>query len=227
MNRPVVTIDGPAGAGKSSLAKMLADRLGFLVLESGSLYRAVGLAALEAGLAADDEAGLAELIAGLDITARPGEPSMRVFIGPREVTSELRREAVGAMASAVSKLAVVRRAMTDLQRRIGAQGGVVVEGRDAGTVVFPSAEAKIYLEADLAERARRRVDQLAETGVNADLEQVIADMAARDEQDSSRQLAPLRAAEGAVVIDTTDLTPEEVLERMTELVKEIWEGMDR
>lgn len=227
MNRPVVTIDGPAGAGKSSLAKILADRLGFLVLESGSLYRAVGLAALEAGLADDDEAGLAELIAGLDITARPGESSMRVFIGPREVTSELRREAVGAMASAVSKLAVVRRAMTDLQRRIGARGGVVVEGRDAGTVVFPSAEAKIYLEADLAERARRRVAQLAETGVKADLEQVIADMAARDEQDSSRQLAPLRAAEGAVVIDTTDLTPEEVLERMTELVKEIWEGMDR
>ncbi len=221
MKGPVITIDGPAGVGKSTLAQALAEELGYTLLESGALYRAVGLAALERGIAADDEAAAEALVAGLEIELSPGPKDGRVFLSGVDVTDRLREEAVGNMASAISKLDVVREAMTDLQRRLARDGRVVVEGRDAGTVVFPQAEVKFFLDASLAERARRRVAQLAEKGIEVDYARVEAEMAARDEQDSTRSLAPLRPAEGAIVIDTTSLSPAEVLARMIKEVRKI------
>jgi len=211
---PIVTIDGPAGSGKSTLARALARRMGYLYLESGALYRAVALAALRQGLDLSDAAAVARLVAGLDLRVEDQADGPRVFLGREEVTRFLRAEDVGRAASNISRLEAVRQRLNELQRRLGRRGGVVVEGRDAGTVVFPEAQVKFFLTADLAERARRRVAQLAEQGLEAEPDRVQREMAARDEQDQSRRLAPLKPARGAVIIDTTGLNPDQVLEVM-------------
>lgn len=214
----IVTIDGPAGAGKSSLAKALALRLGYTYLDSGALYRAVALAALEQGLAPDDEAGLAQLMDGVGIELKTMGEDLLVLLDGRDISGLIRTEEVGAMASAVSKLASVRSRLTDLQRRLGARGGVVLEGRDAGSVVFPQAQVKLFLTADLEERTRRRVGQLRNQGREADPVLIRAQIAARDEQDQSRELAPLKPPPGAVVIDSTDMSFEAVLESAARVV---------
>jgi cytidylate kinase len=212
--RPVVTIDGPAGAGKSTLAKALAKALGFTYLESGALYRAVALKVLEEGLSLDDQTGIASVAerAEVELSQRDGET--RVFLDGREVTERLRREEVGETASTISKLAPVREKLNQLQQRLGAEGGVVVEGRDAGTVVFPRAEYKFFLTASLEERARRRLIQLDHKGMEADFAQILEQMSIRDARDQGRDLAPLKPAPGAMIIDSTDLKREDVLERM-------------
>jgi len=211
---PIVTIDGPAGSGKSTLARALARRMGYLYLESGALYRTVALAALRRGLNLADAAAVARLVAGLDLRVEDQADGLRVFLGREEVTGFLRAEEVGRAASDISRLEAVRQRLNELQRRLGRRGGLVVEGRDAGTVVFPEAEVKFFLTADLAERARRRTAQLVEEGLEADPARIMTEMAARDEQDRSRRLAPLKPAQGAIIIDTTGLNPDQVLEIM-------------
>ncbi len=210
--RLVITIDGPAGAGKSTLAKALAAKLGYTYLDSGALYRAVALAARTNGLDRSDEAGLSRMMEKIVIELKPAPEGVLVFWDGQDVSDAIRSEEVGNLASAISKLETVRLYLTELQRRLGAGGGVVLEGRDAGTVVFPQAEIKFFLTADLEERAGRRVAQLAGRGVAADPEEVKSQMAVRDRRDENREMAPLRPADGAVVIDSTGLDFNAVLD---------------
>ncbi|MBM4269550.1 MAG: (d)CMP kinase [Deltaproteobacteria bacterium] len=229
--RPVVTIDGPAGAGKSTVSRALAERLGFTYLDTGALYRTVALAASRdgdlsplvdrsedpGGLPAEVRGALGRLAASLPIRLEDG--GRRVLLGAEDVSREIRRPEMSERASRVSAIAEVRAGLLDLQRRLGAAGGVVIEGRDVGTIVFPAAEVKFYLTADAACRARRRTLELRERGFEADEEATRRDIEARDARDSGRTVAPLRRPEGAVEIDSGPLSAEEVVERMTAVVR--------
>jgi CMP/dCMP kinase len=213
----VVTIDGPAGAGKSTVAKALARFLGYAFLDSGALYRAGAWAARQRGVAWSDGPALGALIQGLDIRFL-GEANAIVVDG-QDVSSEIRRPEISQGASQVSAFPEVRAGLLALQRRMGESGRVVAEGRDMGTVVFPGAGAKFFLVAPIEERAKRRTLELAEKGQPQDLQAVLAEMRERDQRDSTRSVAPLRRAEDAVEIDTGGLTPEQVVARMAEIVR--------
>ncbi len=213
----VVAIDGPAGAGKSTVARNLAARLGYLFLDSGALYRAVALAARQRGLSWDDGGALGAMMGQLDISF-VGTTS-RVLVDGADVTSDIRRPEISEGASRVSAQAAVRAGLLDIQRRMGAEGRVVAEGRDIGTVVFPNAQAKFFLTAPIEERARRRAEELAATGRVVDRTAVLADMSARDERDRTRAVAPLRRAEDAIEIDSAGLTPDEVVGKMLAVVR--------
>lgn len=217
--RRIITIDGPAGAGKSTMARALAARLGWTYLDTGAMYRAVGLAAFEQGADVSDEKTMTRLMAGLDLKVAASPETTRVYLAGREVTSEIRQPHISGLASTASALGVVRRAMVELQRRLGSAGGMVAEGRDMGTVVFPQAGIKFFLDASLEERARRRFEELQAGNEALSLAQVTTDMSRRDETDSSRALAPLRPAEDAVLLDSTRLGREDVLARMLDVIK--------
>lgn len=204
--RLIVAIDGPAGSGKSTTARRVADRLGWLYLDTGAMYRAVGLAFREAGAPFTDASADA-LVPGLDVSLDLSPGGVRVALGDRDVTGLIRTAQAAEDASRASALGAVREAMVDAQRRVAAEqaargGGVVVEGRDIGTVVFPEAPVKFFLTADLDARARRRT---ADLGPDTDLAAVRAELAARDRRDAERALAPLRAAADALPLDTTEL----------------------
>jgi cytidylate kinase len=218
--RPVIAIDGPAGAGKSTVALKLAQRLGFVLVDTGALYRGVAMAAREAGVPWDDAARLGEFTATLDLQLVPtsnGAP--RLLIAGVDRSDDIRTPEISMGASDVSKHESVRAALLDLQRRLGRDGGVVLEGRDIGTVVFPDAEAKVFLTAAAEVRARRRVDDLAQRGLQADFGQTLAEIQARDAQDSGRAVAPLRPATDAITLDTTNLDIDRVVERLVELAR--------
>lgn len=215
----IVAIDGPAGAGKSTISRMLADRCGCTYLDTGAMYRTVTLLAMEQGIAASaaDELGL--LSRNLEIGFQPGPGGMpRVFAGCREVTEEIRSQEVTRGVSEVSAHAGVREAMVDKQRTCASAGNVVVDGRDIGTVVFPAAEVKIFLTASVAERARRRRLELEGKGIMVSQQQMEEEIAARDDYDSSREVAPLKAAEDAIMVDTTDMNIDQVVERVAGIV---------
>ena len=216
---PVITVDGPSGSGKGTVSHRVAHALGWRLLDSGALYRVLALAARRAGVALDDEAALAALAGRLDVSfeERPGEEGVRVRLDGEDVTAELRSEACGEGASRVAALAAVREALLGRQRAFRAPPGLVADGRDMGTVVFPDAPLKIYLTASADERARRRWRQLRAQGVEADLAALYREIAARDARDASRKVSPLRPAEDAVQIDTTGLTVDEVVGRVLEL----------
>jgi cytidylate kinase len=215
MSRPVVvTIDGPAGAGKSTVARRLARALGYRLLDTGAIYRAVALAAERAGVAWTDGPGVAQVARELDIEFAFEGDMNHVTVAGEDVTAAIRTPEMSRGASTVSAHPEVRAALLDLQRRLGAGGGVVVEGRDTGTVVFPGAEAKFYLTASDEERAQRRQAELAAAGVAADFATTLRDMRERDQRDASRDVAPMRAADDAELVDSSGVGLDEVIARL-------------
>lgn len=222
----IIAIDGPAGSGKSTVAKAVAARLGFLYLDTGAMYRAVALRALERGLPLDDEEAVASIAVSEPITFErdpaqgPSSIVRRVLIGGMDVTAAIRTPAVDAAVSPVSALPSVRTAMVEQQRLIGEGADIVVEGRDIGSVVFPDAEVKVFLTASPEERARRRAVEQREAGIAVTDVEVLEAIARRDTYDSSREHSPLSVAEGAHVVDTTALTVPEIVERVAELARE-------
>lgn len=216
----VIAIDGPSGAGKSSIAKLLASRLGYIYIDSGAMYRAVGWKAKREGIDPADEGRLADLCRRTEVTIGLDGCEPRFYVDSIDVSGEIRTPEMGMMASAVSKSRAVRERLLVLQRELGKNGGVVMDGRDIGTVVFPGAEAKFFLDASAEERGKRRYLELKAKGMAVDLEQITREIRDRDRQDSTRSLAPLRKADDAVLIDSTSLTIDEVLEKMlTEIAK--------
>lgn len=217
MSVPVIAIDGPAGAGKGTAAQALARRLGWQYLDSGVFYRAAALVALRAGLALDDAAALADAVARLRVVQRLGPAGLEVRLDGEDVSTALRNEAVGTAASRIAAQPGVRRVLLDGQRACRCPPGLVAEGRDMGSTVFPDAELKIFLTASAAARAQRRLHQLSKQGVDATLPRIREDIEARDARDRARQASPLRPAADAVVIDNTDLTASQVLEQILAL----------
>jgi cytidylate kinase len=218
--RPIIAIDGPAASGKSTAGKALAARLGYLYIDTGALYRAVGWLASQAGITPEKPKGLADLMAKTEITLAGDASDRKVLVGGSDVSGEIRTEEIGHLASAFSALPQVREALLDIQRQLGAGGGVVMDGRDIGTVIFPDAEVKIFLSASDSERSSRRWRELVDRGQRSDPEEVRRDLSRRDGRDRNRPHAPLRAAPDAVSIDSTGLSPEDVVERILSVVEE-------
>jgi CMP/dCMP kinase len=217
---PVLTIDGPSGSGKGTVSRAVAKELGWALLDSGALYRLVALAGCRAGVQLDDAAGLAHLAQQFDIRFGSGESGEElVFLGGQDVTRELRTESAGNDASKVAALPAVRAALLDRQRRFAVAPGLVADGRDMGTVVFPQAGFKIFLTASPDERALRRHKQLKEKGVAATLAALSLEIAERDRRDSTRAVAPLVASADAVLLDTTGMPVEVVVERVLAVVR--------
>jgi len=207
-----ITIDGPAGAGKSTVARELAQKLGYTYLDTGAMYRALALAALRASIAANDGVRLAALLERLDLRLERGH----VRLEGEDVADDIRQPAVDRTVAEVARHPQVRAVLVERQRALARQGGVVVDGRDAGSVVLPDAECKFFLTASLAARAGRRHRELLSQGVRIDVAEVEREMAERDAQDETRAVGALRVPEGAVVIDTTGLSVAEVLERLVQ-----------
>jgi cytidylate kinase len=207
---PAIAIDGPTASGKGTIAAGVAKRLGFNYLDSGSLYRLVSLKAGEAGVALDDEATLTGIARSLKPLFRDG----RVFLEGREVTDPIRQETVGAAASRLAVLGGVRSALMQLQRQFRAPPGLVADGRDMGTVIFPDADLKIFLTAAVQSRADRRHKQLIEKGFSSNITGLLEVLRERDERDANRAVSPLKAAQDAVVIDSTDLSIEQTIEQV-------------
>ncbi len=219
-HKAIIAIDGPAGAGKSTTARRVAERLGYLYIDTGAMYRAVTLAALRAGIPLDEE-HIAQLLPQVRIELRPSPHGQRTFLNGEDVTDALRLPEVTRWVSLVSSFRRVRSFLVEEQRRLGRQGGVVMDGRDIGTVVFPEADVKIFLTASLAVRARRRLQELRSYGVTDITEhELAAELQRRDELDSQRAESPLRCAPDAIVIDTTELTIEEQTERVLQFVRQ-------
>ncbi len=217
--RPIFTIDGPSGAGKTTVSRRLAERVSLTRLDTGAMYRACALAARRAGIPWSDGARLGMLCADLPIVFRPGEGSgTRIVLSGEDVSEAIRTPEMSMGASEVSVHVPVREAMVALQRKMGERGGVVLEGRDTGTVVFPDADAKFFLDAAAAVRARRRFLEWGEGGPA--FEEVLKEVLLRDIQDSTREHSPLRVADGAIYIDTTTLTVEQVVDEMLRLLPE-------
>ena len=209
-----MTIDGPAGAGKSTVARQLAIRLGYLYLDTGALYRAVAWKVRSAGVNPEDGKSIAAMLPSMQVSMDQRSDGVHVAVDGRDVTDELRTPEISAMASQVSAIPAVREWLLPVQRRVGQAGGVVAEGRDLGTRVFPSAEAKFFLDADVNTRAGRRQQDLTGTERSAPLERTKQEIEARDQRDRSRAIAPLVPAADAEVIDSSSLTIEQVVDRM-------------
>jgi cytidylate kinase len=204
----IIAIDGPSAAGKSTLAKRLAKDLGFTYLDTGAMYRALALKVLNESTDISDAGAVPELISRTEIDLVEKDGQLRVLLDGEDVSDKIRTPEVSQMASKTSALQVVRRWMLGLQRALGQRGNVVAEGRDIGTVVFPEAEVKIYLNASVQERARRRVEELRKAGRQVSLDETLREMGERDKRDSERDLAPLRQADDAIAIDSTRLDAE-------------------
>ncbi|HVH90216.1 MAG TPA: (d)CMP kinase [Candidatus Acidoferrum sp.] len=219
MSALIIAIDGPSAAGKSTLAKRLAKDLGFTYLDTGGMYRALALKVLREGIDIGNDGALTELIGRTDIDLVVTEGKLKVLLDGEDVSHEIRTPEVSQMASKASTLEVVRRWMLVLQRGFGRRGNVVAEGRDIGTVVFPDAEVKIYLDASAQERARRRVEELRQAGRQVSLDETLREMWERDKRDSERDLAPLRKADDAIAIDSTSVDAEALAQRVMQQIR--------
>jgi CMP/dCMP kinase len=217
----IVAIDGPAGAGKSTVSRLLARRLGFALVDTGAIYRCVALQATREAVALDDDARLGPLLAGIHVAFRMVEGENHVFLDGRDVSAEIRVPAMSMAASAVSSRPVVRSGLLKLQRRLALEAaeGAILEGRDIGTVVFPDADAKFFLEAAPAVRARRRFEELFQRGTESTLDAVLDEQNKRDHNDASRPISPLRAAEDAERVDSTALPLSEVVRGMETTIR--------
>lgn len=219
MKKIVVAIDGPAGAGKSTIAKLVAEKLGYAYIDTGAMYRSVAWKFLQTGKVFD-EAYISELAKTMVIEFKPEANINRVFVDGVEVTGAIRSAEVTANVSRVAAIGDVREAMVEQQRRMGEAGGVLMDGRDIGTVVFPHAQLKIFLAASVEERAMRRYKELVAKGEQVDLAQLQKDIASRDKQDSERAISPLRQAEDALLLDTSNMNIQQVTDKILTLVEE-------
>lgn len=216
----VIAIDGPSGAGKSTLTRLLAQRLGYVHIDTGAMYRTLALAVSRSGVSPDDEAAVAAVCRKVDIGFQRNDDCCRVMANGEDVSEAIRTPEISMLTSLISAQRAVREVLLAQQRDLGRDGGVIFEGRDIGTVVFPDAEVKFFLSASAEERGRRRFLELREKGCSVTLEETIADVAKRDEQDADREIAPLRKADDALEIDSTGVSVEDVLDQMGQLFRE-------
>ena len=215
-----IAIDGPAGAGKSTIARQLATGLGYIYVDTGALYRAVGVNAMRKGADTKDAQQVTATLADADVSLRFVEGEQRVFLGEEDVSLAIRTPEASMAASNVSAIPAVREFLFDLQRNIAANNNCIMDGRDIGTVVLPDAQVKIFLTASAEVRAKRRYDELLAKGMQADYTQVLEEMIQRDYQDSHRAIAPLKQADDAVLVDTSDMDLAQVLDTLNKIVKE-------
>lgn len=220
MKKFSIAIDGPAGAGKSSIAKVLANKLECIYIDTGAMYRSVGLGAIKQGLNYQDEEAVSLLMPNLDIKLKMSEEGQQIYLNGHNVSTEIRNDEVAAAASRVATYSKVREALVESQRAMQNETSVVMDGRDIGTVVMPNATLKIYLTASVSERALRRFKEYEAKGIKADLAVLTEEIAARDKQDMERKISPLKKADDAVEIDTTYMTIEEIVEHIMTLLKE-------
>lgn len=220
MKKIIIAIDGPAGSGKSTTARLVAETLGYIYIDTGAMYRAVTLAWIRSGKEADEKFAY-EILSGCKIELRQSPNGQRTILNDEDVSSDIRLPEVTKLVSPVSAMGSVRKKMVDQQRRLGELGGVVMDGRDIGTVVFPKADLKIYLVASIEARTERRLKELKEKNVNVTIEELRRQITERDDYDSSRQISPLRKADDAIVVDTSNLTIEQQTQKILDLAKEI------
>jgi cytidylate kinase len=210
----IITIDGPAGAGKSTVSKTLAKKLNYIYLDTGALYRALAYKTLKLKISLDDVSAIANLCSSTTVLLKNIDGQMKVSVDGEDVEEKIRTEEVGLAASKISTFAVVRERLLNLQREAGAQGGIVAEGRDMGSVVFPHADYKFFLDAKLEERIKRRYEELLDKGASVEYKTIQKDMFTRDKQDKQREIAPLKAPDGAIIIDSDNLSAVEVVDKI-------------
>ncbi|HEX2937852.1 MAG TPA: (d)CMP kinase [Ruminiclostridium sp.] len=215
-----IAIDGPAGAGKSTLSRMLASRLGFIYVDTGALYRTIGIFALRNGISPSDKVGVCGLLNKINIQIQFISGTQHVILNGEDVSQKIRTPDVSMAASQVSAIPEVRNFLLDLQKNLAANNNVVMDGRDIGTVILPNAKIKLFLTASPEDRARRRYEEMLSRGQKADYQNVLMDMKKRDEADSDRGIAPLKPAEDALIVDTTGFELKQSLEKLTSIVKE-------
>jgi CMP/dCMP kinase len=214
-----IAIDGPSGAGKSTVAQSLAKRLGYIYIDTGAMYRSVALKVKERGISPEDESALKELASSLPITFAIEEDQTHVFCDGKDITSTIRTPEISRLASSISKQKEVRKSLVQMQRKMGKEGGVILEGRDIGTVVFPDADVKFYLDAESDERVRRRYHEMVQKGIKVDFKETKEELVQRDHDDMHRRHSPLKKANDALRIDSTHRSVEEVVEEMVSIVK--------
>ena len=216
---PVITIDGPSGAGKGTISSLLANELGWNFLDSGAIYRVLAIAAMHHQIEPEDESALLPLASNLDVNFETTEHGIKIVLEGEDITYSIRTEEVGSVASKIASLPRIREALLRRQRAFRDEPGLVADGRDMGTVVFPNAEVKIFLTASAEERAQRRYKQLKDKGHDVNIARLLSDIQARDERDANRTVAPLVPADDALVLDSTHLNVEQVIEKVKEFMK--------